>query len=308
MLNLNELEVFIAAAEHGSFSEAARRMHLSQPAVSQCIQTLERRFQLELFTRQGKSARLSDAGKTLLPLARELVTSAVRLKETMCSLSGVIAGHIQVGCSSESGKYLMPTVMARFRQHFPTVRVDIHTDSRERMINRLVENRLDFAVSSKLIDHHDLDGLAFFEDELVLIVPSNHVWARSGLIFPNNLMDAPVIMCELTSATYEAVYHALLAHDIPLERLHVVMVSGSAEATALSVEKGIGVAFISRLAAAHSIALGRVVAVRVEGLDLRVPLYFLRNQRVPLTPAQKALWDFVRTQGTLNCQEDRPHS
>lgn len=300
MLNLNELEVFIAAAEHGSFSEAARKMHLSQPAVSQCIQSLERRFQLELFTRQGKSARLSDAGKTLLPLARELLTSATRLEETMSSLNGLIAGHIQVGCSTASGKYIMPITVARFRRDYPTVRVDIQIGSREQVVERLLESSLDFAVSSKLVDHRDLDILAFYEDEVVLIAPADHPWARNCEIFPDDLMDAPLIMREPTSATYEAVYRGLLAHDIPLEMLNVVMVLGNAEAIALSVEEGIGVAFISRLAAAHGIALGRIVEVRVEGLDLRNRLYFLRNRRTALTPAQNALWEFVRTPMLVN--------
>ncbi len=125
MLNLQELQVFLAAAEQGNFSEAGRLLHLSQPAVSQTIHNLEKRFGAQLFVRHGRAVRLSDAGETLMPMARELLTSANRIEETMSSLHGAVVGMINIGCSTASGKYLLPGLIARFRKEFPQVRVDV---------------------------------------------------------------------------------------------------------------------------------------------------------------------------------------
>jgi len=294
MLHLNELEVFIAAAEHGSFSEAARFLHLSQPAVSQSIQNLERRFRVQLFSRQGRTARLSDSGKALLPLARELVAAARRVEETMNTLNGTIAGHIRLGCSTTSGKYFMPSRIAQFRAQYPAVRVDVQVCSRDVVVQQLLEEDVDFVISSRQLDHRDLEFVPFYVDEATLLVPSAHAWARNRRIYPDDLLDQPIIMREEGSGTYAALYEALRAHDIAPEMLNVTMTLGSAEAVALAVEEGLGVGFVSKLVAARSVALGRAVEVAVEGFDLRHALYFVRNRRTPMTHSQRAFWEFMQ--------------
>jgi DNA-binding transcriptional LysR family regulator len=294
MLHLNELEVFIAAAEHGSFSEAARFLHLSQPAVSQSIQNLERRFRVQLFSRQGRTARLSDSGKALLPLARELVAAARRVEETMNTLNGTIAGHIRLGCSTTSGKYFMPSRIAQFRAQYPAVRVDVQVCSRDVVVQQLLEEDVDFVISSRQLDHRDLEFVPFYMDEATLLVPSAHAWSRSRHIYPDDLLDQPIIMREEGSGTYAALYRALRAHDIAPEMLNVTMTLGSAEAVALAVEEGLGIGFVSKLVAARSVALGRAVEVAVEGFDLRHALYFVRNRRTPMTHSQRAFWEFMQ--------------
>lgn len=294
MLHLNELEIFVAAAEHGSFSEAARFLHLSQPAVSQSIQNLERRFRVQLFSRQGRTARLSDSGKALLPLARELIAAARRVEETMNTMSGTIAGHIHLGCSTATGKYIIPMRIAQFRAQYPAVRVDVQVCSRDVVVQQLLEEDVDFVVSSRQLDHRDLEFVPFQTDEAVLIVPTDHRWARNRHIYPDDLLDEALIMREEGSGTYTALYEALRAHDIAPEMLNVAMTLGNAEAVALAVEEGLGVGFVSKFVAARSIALGRAVEVTVEGFDLRHALYFVRNRRTPMTHSQRAFWEFMQ--------------
>ena len=98
MLNPYELQVFLAAAESESFSAAARKLHLTQPAVSQQIQMLEKRLQLELFQRDGKRLTLTDHGRALVPMARELVNRAVHVEESMAARRGLVTGHLTIGC------------------------------------------------------------------------------------------------------------------------------------------------------------------------------------------------------------------
>jgi DNA-binding transcriptional LysR family regulator len=212
----------------------------------------------------------------------------------MIALNGSVAGHIQVGCSTASGKYLLPCLIARFRERYPSVRVDVQVSNREVITQRLLEDRVDFGVASRQSDHRDLEYAPFFTDEVILIVPANHPWARTGYIYPDDLLDAPMIMREPSSGTYEVVYQALAANDLPLDMLNVVMVLGNAEAIEMSVEEGIGVGFVSRLAASRGLALGRVAEVTVQGVSLRQELYFMRNRRAPLTRSQNEFWQFVQ--------------
>ena len=98
MLDVHQLNVFLVSAETLSFTQAAQRLHMTQPSVSQHIQGLEHHFDMQLFLRTGRALELTEAGLALLPLAREAVELSIRIDETMESLKGKVFGHLMVGC------------------------------------------------------------------------------------------------------------------------------------------------------------------------------------------------------------------
>jgi DNA-binding transcriptional LysR family regulator len=294
MLNLDSLKVFLAAAEYGSFSEAGRQLHLSQSAVSQIIQGLERQVGVQLFVRQGRVAQLTEAGQVLVSMARELLTSAQRVEQTMLSLQGEVVGEMSIGCSTASGKYLLPGLIARYRREYPQVRINVLVTSRESVISKLLAGDVSLAVSSKLIEHNDLEYQDFFKDDVILIVPASHPWAQYRKIQSDDLLDEPMILREEAAGTREVLLDGLLKHDISSDMLNVAMVLGNAEAIEMAVEEELGIAFVSRLAASRGIALGRVVEVAVEDMELTRNIYMARNRRQLLTKAQVKFWDFVK--------------
>lgn len=293
MLNLEALNVFLAIAKHGNFSEAGRHLHLSQPAVSQVIQGLERQLGVQLFIRQGRVTQLTEAGQVLVSMARELLTSAQRIEQTMLSLHGEVAGEITVGCSTASGKYLLPGLIARFRREYPQVRINVLVTSRESVINKLAAGEVSLGVSSKVIEHSDLEYQDFFKDDVILIAPANHPWAQYRKIYADDLLDEPMILREEVAGTREVLFEGLMKCDISPDMLNIAMVLGNAEAIEMAVEEGLGIAFISRLAAARGLDLGRVVEVAVEGMNLTRNIYLVRNRRQPWTRAQAKFWEFV---------------
>ena len=293
MLNLDALKVFLAVAEHGSFSEAGRQLHLSQPAVSQIIQGLERQLGLLLFIRQGRAVQLTEGAHVLVSMARELMTSAQRVEQTMLSLQGEVVGEMSIGCSTASGKYLLPGLVARFRKEYPQVKINVVIGSRESVINKLLGGEVSLGVSSKQIEHNDLEYQNFFKDDVILIVPASHPWARNRKIFPDDILDEPLILREDLAGTREVLIESLRAHDISPDMLNIVMVLGNAEAIEVAVEEELGIAFVSRLAASRGIALGRVVEVSVEGMALSRNIYLARNRRQSLTRAQAQFWEYV---------------
>jgi DNA-binding transcriptional LysR family regulator len=293
MLNLDALKVFLAVAEYGSFSEAGRQLHLSQPAVSQIVQGLERQLGASLFIRQGRTGQLTEGGQMLVPLARELLTSAQRVEQTMLSMQNEVIGEMSIGCSTASGKYLLPGMIARFRREFPQVRINVLVTSRESVINKLLSGEICLGVSSKQIEHVDLEYQDFFKDNVILIVPADHRWAQYRKIYPDDLLDEPIILREDVAGTREVLMEGLLKRDISPDMLNVAMVLGNAEAIEMAVEEGLGIAFVSRLAASRGIALGRVVEVAIEGMELTRNIYLARNRRLLLTRAQENFWEFV---------------
>lgn len=293
MLNLDSLKVFLAVAEHSSFSEAGRKLHLSQPAVSQIIQGLERQLGLLLFIRQGRTVQMTEGGHVLVSMARELLTSSQRVEQTMLSLQGEVVGEMSVGCSTASGKYLLPGLIARFRKEYPQVKINVVIGSRESIITKLIAGDISLGVSSKLIEHSDLEYREFFNDDVILIVPATHRWAKYRKIYPDDLLDEPLILREELAGTREVLIESLRQHDISPEMLNIAMVLGNAEAICVAVEEELGIAFASRLAAARGIALGRLVEVSVEGMDLSRNIYLARNRRQSLTRAQAKFWEYV---------------
>lgn len=294
MLNLDALKVFLAIAEHGNFSEAGRHLHLSQPAVSQIIQGLERQLGAQLFIRQSRTVQLTEGGQMLVPMARELLTSAQRVEQTMLSVQGEVIGEMTIGCSTASGKYLLPGMIARFRREYPQVRINVLVTSRESVINKLLGGEVSLGVSSKQIEHNDLEYQNFFRDDVILIAPASHHWAQYRKIYPDDLLDEPMILREETAGTREVLVDGLLKCDISPDMLNIAMVLGNAEAIEMAVEEGLGIAFVSRLAAARGMELGRVVEVEVEGMNLVRNLYMVRNRKQLFTRAQIEFWQSVK--------------
>jgi len=294
MIDLNTINIFLTVAEYSSFSEAGRKLNLSQPAISQAIHNLERQFGVQLFIRHGRSVRLTEAGQLLQGFGQELLTSANRVEETMHSLQGTVVGEMTIGCSTTSGKYLLPGLIARFRQRFPQLRVNVMVTGRDSVIKKLISGDLPLGISSKLIEHSDLEYQDFYTDDVILIVPKDHRWAQFRHVYPDDLLEEPIILREDVAGTREVLLEGLRQHDILPDMLNVAMTLGNAEAIEMAVEEGLGISFVSRLAAQRGLELGRIVEVVVEGMPLRRKIYLTRNRRFPPTRAQAEFWAFIK--------------
>jgi DNA-binding transcriptional LysR family regulator len=293
MLNLLEMQVFVVAAETENFSEAARRLHLSQPAVSQRIHSLERHLGIRLFRRSGRSVELTDEGLALLPMARDLLATGREIEETMWALEGEVAGHVTIGCTTTAGKYGLPLLAARFNREYPMVRITIDMCQCDSVLQSLLAQEVQVAISDTRIVHRDIECQPFFTDQVVLIVPAGHPFAERASLAVGELLGQRFIMREEGCSTWEMVEQGLAEHHVHVDELDVVMSVGNSEAIVMAVEHGLGIAFVSRVAAIRVIESGRVVVVPVEGLNLERLLHVVRNASSSTTPGEGALWWFV---------------
>lgn len=295
MLDVYELKVFLIAAETENFSEAARQLNLTQPAVSMQIRALEKKLGVTLFHRAGRSLRLSERGKALMPLARSMINQMIRVEEEIESLKGEVVGHLKIGCSTTTGKYFLPHLAARFRRRHPKVQISICNHSRETVLAELCDGVVQLAVVSAEPTCKDAGFRHFFTDHVVLIVPVEHPWVRRDVVAPQELRDVDFIMRDSESGTRQEVEMALQQVGLSISDLNVVMEIGNSEAISMAVEEGIGVAFISRTVARRGIEkLGKIKEVRVAGLSLKREVFIAHSQRHPATRAQAEFWDFVQ--------------
>lgn len=294
MLDLTRLLAFIYSAENLSFSEAAKQLHLTQPTISHHIKSLEQTLGVELFIRTGRTLKLTEAGRALLPYAHKLIHQAGEVQDMMVSLQQNIVGHLRIACSTTAGKYILPQLAARFCQRFPGIKVSILSCTAEDIVPRLLEGEANLAVVSS----YDLcrDGLEcqeFFNDVITLIVPADHPWAGRQTVEPAELLEEQMIVREPTSGTRRVMLTELAKHDISLDDLSINLELGNAEAIVRTVEAGFGISFVSSLAADWALRLSRVAAVPVIGLDLQRRVYMIRRTLEEPNRPQEVFWSFV---------------
>jgi len=287
------LNVFLVAAETQNFTQAAQRLHMSQPSVSQHIQSLERHFNTKLFVRAGRNLMLTDSALALVPLARNMVNQSTLIEETMASLEGAVYGHLMVGCSTTPGKYVLPGLLADFHRRFPRVKVTCQVSPQADAVERLIEGQVHFALTSFSQDSYkDAEFRKFMSDPVILIAPADHPWAENGEITPEELFETDFIMREPESGTYSAVQDALGEIDIDIHQLKTLLTLGNSEAIALSVQEGLGVAFVSQIVV-NILNPGQVIPVKIRGLDINREIQIGRHTRRQSTTAQNSFWEFI---------------
>lgn len=291
MLNAHQLNVFLVAAETLNFTQAAQRLQMSQPSVSQHIQALEEHFDADLFIRSGRSLVLTDAGQALVALARDLVNLSTHIEETMASIRGDVYGHLMVGCSTTVGRYVLPQLLADFHQRYPQVRATCHVASQAHALQMLCEGKVHLAITSAPDLCKDAEYRKLGCDTICLIAPCDHPWSGCQ-IQPQSLYDAEFILPEDGSETHTVVREALASLGISIYQLRCLMTLGSPEAIALSVQEGLGVGFVSGVVI-EKLVPDRVQPISIEGLSILLDVFLGRNPNRPPTAAQRAFWDFV---------------
>lgn len=296
MLDTHQLNVFLVAAETLNFTQAARLLHMSQPSVSQHIQSLEQSFGQPLFVRSGRHIELTDAGEALLPLAREMVKRSIQIEETMKSLEGEVHGQLLVGCSTTPGKYILPKLLADFHDLYPKVRVSCNVSAQDETFRKLCDGDIHVAmVSEPYVSCRDVETHRFMIDPVILIVPFDHPWAARDEIDVADLYEGDFIFREEGSGTESAVRRALTTAGIAIEELQTCLILGSSEAIALSVQEGIGVGFVSSIVVTRLVE-GRVAIVKVKGLEVKRQIYIGSHIRRPASVPQRVFWEFIKNE------------
>ena len=272
-MNLHHLRLFTAVVEQGGFTNAARVLRLSQPAISKSLNELERQLHVSLIQRGGRGVNLTDAGKALYGRARELFGVERVAERELRELRGLKRGTLRVAASTTIATYMLPHVLGRFHMRHPSVRIRATSANTRAVLRLLLESRTDVALVEGPISHEAVDVIPWREDELVLIAHPEHPLARQADVGVEDVMRETVLVREPGSGTREVTERALALHG---QRLTRTMRLGGTEAIKQGVAARLGVAFVSRAAAADQITLRRLVVVPVRGLQIRRELTQLK--------------------------------
>lgn len=275
-----------------SFTGAAKQMFMSQPAISFQIKALEDDLQVALFRRDEKKVVLTEAGRLLLPEARQLLGHYNKIRAGLDSLRGLETGRISVGAGTIPGEYLLPISIGIFRAKYPGIKVKLRIAGSGDVIKWIKEREVDLGVLGSPVVDDNLELVPWLDDELVLILPANHRWAGK-LIDIAELAGEKYIMREEGSGTRRSIEEILEKNSFSMEKLEVEMELGSTRAVISAVQAGLGLGFVSRWAAAETLAAGKISAAIINGINMNRKLFLVRYTPAIANYAADAFFNFL---------------
>src|SRR4029079_6532603 len=173
-MNLHHLRLFAAVVEQGGFTNAARALRLSQPAISKSLNELERQLHVPLIERGARGVKLTEAGRALYDRSKELFGVERVAERELRELRGLKRGTLRVAASTTIATYMLPPVLGRFHTRHPAVRIRATSANTRSVLRLLLEARTDVALVEGPISHEAVDVIPWREDELVVIAHPDH--------------------------------------------------------------------------------------------------------------------------------------
>ncbi len=289
-----ELEAFLAVVRHGSFTRAARALHRSQPGVSRQVRRLEDEIGLTLLNRPRDGVVLTPAGEQFLRFAQDTLDRLDNLRAALREGDGELAGRLKIAASTTPGQFLVPTLVARYRQRFPTVQVEVAIMDSALVAEDVQRGGCDVGFIGIKWPDRRLHYRVIAEDEIVLAVPRAHRFAGRRSVPLQELSGEQFIDREEGSGTRACVLRALRAQWGEIPPYNVAMVLSTTEALVSAVEEGHGIGWVSSLALQRRDTT-RVALVRLRDLRILRPLYVVHPRRAALSPVAATFVDWLRT-------------
>lgn len=262
-MELAQLDAFIAAADCGSFSRAAELLHVAQPSLSNRIQSLEREVGQVLFERMGRGVKLTDSGRAFLPYAQRIKRT---LDDGLLVLAGTrdgTAGRLMIGSAPAVGTYVLPRLLKVFCDNRQGIDVLVRTGHSDEVLQMVLDDDVQVGFG-RPIQHPEVRTIVLYSDELVLVVSSQHRYAKRGTVKVDELQDESLILFDRDSSYYGLIVG--LFRDlgvVPQQQMQL----DSIEATKKMVEANLGIALLPEVSVEREIRLGTLHKVHIESAE-----------------------------------------
>jgi DNA-binding transcriptional LysR family regulator len=293
-MDLKTLEAFCRIVELRSFTRGAEAVALTQPTVSGHIKDLEAELGLRLLDRAGRSVTPTRVGEILYGYARRILSLRIEAQHAIGEHKGGLTGDLALGGSSIPGAYVLPPLIAGFKQNHPEAAVTLHVRGSRDIVRGVGDGTYEVGMVGARFEEGRVRYERYTQDELVLAVPPAHPWAERGAVRLRDLIGQPIIMRERGSGTRKAMEKALAERAVDRQRLRVVLEIGSNEAVRQAVKAGAGIAVISRRAVQDDIRCGLLAAVRFQGSRMVRDFFLVTHRTRSRSPLGNAFATFVR--------------
>jgi DNA-binding transcriptional LysR family regulator len=292
-MDTRQLRAFCAVVEKKSFSQAAERLGVTQPAVSLQVRALEQRLGQSLLDRSGRRVEPTEAGRRLYRSAQRMLALEEQLLDEVSADDGRLTGTLAIGASTGPGAHLVPLLLCEFQREHPDLHVALSIWDTQTVIDRVVERQLELGVVGALRRHRSLEFEPLVRDEIVLAVPPGHD-AAEGTISLDELKKETLIVMQEGAGVRQVVEEELRRAGLRLRGVEPKLELGLQESVKSAVAAGYGVAFISRTAIEGELKAGRLAAAQVEGVEPARQIYIVRARGRSATRAADAFLSFAK--------------
>jgi DNA-binding transcriptional LysR family regulator len=293
-MDTRQLAAFCAVVERKSFSQAAERLGVTQPAVSLQIRSLEQRLGTRLLDRSGRRVEPTEAGLRLYSSAQKLLALEQQLvQEVVGDEEDALRGTLELGASTGPGGTVVPLLLCEFQEANPEVRVRLSVSDTQTVVDQVAGRELELGIVGAARRHRGVVFEPFFRDEVVLVCPKGHRFAGRTVSL-DELRTEPLIVMQEGAGVRQVIEDELRAVGVRLRDLDVRVELGLQESVRSAVAAGHGVTFISGTAVESELAAGAIAAARVRGLDPVREIFLARASGRSETRVAQAFVEFAR--------------
>lgn len=287
-----QLEGFVETARQRNLSRAAEALHVTQPALTARLKSLEAELGSQLFERRHTGMRLTAAGHAFLPYAERSLAAIDEGRRLITEHVSGSLGQLAIGTAPAVGAYVLPGLLVRYTKRFPGVRLSVQTGHSEEIVEAVAGGALDIGLIREL-HHPAVETRVLYEDELILVVPPEHEFARESVLDLVRLADATLILFDRTSSYYDLTNATFRAAGIS-PRSTIAL--DNIDAAKQMVRQGLGVAFLPHTAIAADVARGTIKAVSPRGAErMRRRIIAARRRDAPASTALAGFLDALDT-------------
>jgi DNA-binding transcriptional LysR family regulator len=293
-MDTRQLAAFCAVVERKSFSQAAERLGVTQPAVSLQVRALEKRLGAQLLDRSGRRVAPTEAGLRLYRGAQRLLALEEQLVDEVAGENGgELTGELSLGASTGPAAIVVPLLLCEFQRANPGVKIALSVHDTHSVVELVAARELELGIVGAARRHRSVRFEPFFEDEVILVCPPGHPFAGRTVSL-DELRDEQLILMQEGAGVRQIVDDELRGLGLRLRDLDVRLELGLQESVRSAVQAGYGITFISRSAVETELAAGTLASARVEGIDATREISLARSAGRSPTRAADAFVAFAR--------------
>ncbi|WP_407308730.1 selenium metabolism-associated LysR family transcriptional regulator [Desulfosporosinus sp. SB140] len=289
------MRLFAQVVEEQSFTVVARKLEISQPAVSNQMRALEEKLGVKLIYRKGKGFALTQEGEIFYRHTKHMLDAWSDLIQEIGNSERVMSGKIHIGASHIPGEYLLPTYLASFRVLYPDITFKLTIGDSLEIAEKVLAHEVDFAVVGAVFDTEKLTSEYWLKDELALLVAKDHPLSSEHNTNLHTLQAYPMVLRETGSGHRRAFEEALVKRGLDFNNFNVVLEVGSTEGVKNSVRSGLGYSFLSRHAIVHGEKLG-LVELTVDDFKIERSFYLLTRRNKSLSGIAEECYRYLSNQ------------
>jgi len=286
-MDTQHLQAFVAIAENGSFSAAAERLHLTQPAISKRIALLEDQLRAPLFDRIGRQVALTQAGQLLLSKAKLILNEVIAAQRAIADLQGDVQGKLSIATSHHVGLHYLPPYLREFSTKYPQVKLDLHFLDSEQAYHEILQGRFDLAIVTLALQQDArINSHTLWLDQLQFVAAPTHPLAAQSHLCLADLSPHQAIMPDTNTYTTQLIKGLF---DRQGQALDITMVTNHLDTIKMMLSIGLGWGVLPRRLIDNELHI-----LNVDHPPIERPLGYIHHEQRSLNNAARLFLELLR--------------